>query len=667
MTPDLESLGSIPKAIVGVGLLLAAAWGVSGPLLPRREHRDRRDAAFLQLAVGLNLVSFFGVVLGQLGWLGGYLSIWLLLGLSLLTLPRLRAPVPSPPSAGERVRVRGVLQFVPRWATWLTLLPIALTLGPALCYPTGWDELVYHGVLPRRWLADGHPAFYVDLPYSAFPSSGEILFWLIAPLESVIAPRLVIWVCWILGLALLYRLLRGSLSRGSSLILTGAFGLSSAALLISANCYVESILMMNVAAIMLTASSEAEGPRPLGSSVFLGILAGGAAAVKLTGVTVLVLPLLWYCGVLWTDRSRWKSPARSALLCLTVSLCVALPFYLRPWLATGNPCYPYFAEWFSDDPARLDMSRYHHTIGDAAFGVRSLTTFVAGPLLLAFSDQTYDGSFGWQFLVLLALGAIAVGCHWRRFWDASAHLNGADNAQRHWRPRAAASGTPLVAATVAGTLYVFWYFTAQQARFAVPAALALTVVAGFGLQRLHGLWHRFTLAALLTATVVSLPWRTAALYFGSWETVCGIWTWTEYVDDGTRYRYVPLVNAVRDLTPADARVMLLLEHRSLYVPREWVIATPYFQEAGFMPPDQFADADRMLALLAHERITHLVMAKSPEGPDWAPEWWDRLQPVFGGIAACLETGRLRVAWESEHYLLLEVHSGSLAPSARNEE
>src|SRR5947199_351201 len=84
---------------------------------------------------------------------------------------------------------------LPPWATVASLVLIIVTLGPALSYPSGWDELVYHHELPRRWLADGWPAFYPDLPYSGFPSLGEILFWLMAPIEDVIAPRLMAWAC----------------------------------------------------------------------------------------------------------------------------------------------------------------------------------------------------------------------------------------------------------------------------------------------------------------------------------------------------------------------------------------------------------------------------------------------------------------------------------------
>ena len=95
---------------------------------------------------------------------------------------------------------RFLLAVSPSW-TWLGVAIFGLlTLGPALNYPTGWDELVYHSVLPRRWMADGWPAFYVDIPYSGFPSLVEILCWLVAPLESIVMPRLFVWVCCVFGI-----------------------------------------------------------------------------------------------------------------------------------------------------------------------------------------------------------------------------------------------------------------------------------------------------------------------------------------------------------------------------------------------------------------------------------------------------------------------------------
>jgi len=623
---DLDALGSMPRAVAAVTLLLASAWGASACLLPRCALWQRRktDVILLRIAVGLNLVAMLGVTLGQAGVLASSHSLWLLAALALLSfVPNVLAAKSAPL---RRVCIRR--SFGPGL---LLLAPVVLTLGAALCYPVGWDELVYHSVLPRRWLAAGRPAFYLDLPYSGFPSLGEILFWLMTPLESLIAPRLLNWICWALGLAILYRLLRRHIARSAAAALTCAFAVAPATLLISANIYVETILMMNVGAMLLTVHLWRR--RSTTCFVVLGILAGGTAAVKLTGLAALALPVIW-SACLAQHRTRRTATMRGALLSLIVAAAIALPFYLRPWLATGNPCYPYFAEWFSNNPARLEMSRYHHALG-SVYGVRSLPTFVAGPMLLAFEGKLYDGSFGWQFAVMLGLAAFAL-------------------MGRMLQRRGSSRGVAF-SLTAAAWLYVCWFLTAQQARFVVPAALMVVVASGAGLRRVPGVLRFAVLAALLLGSLVSFPIKLMPYYLASWEKLAGWWTAAEYVDDGTRARYVPLVRAIRDLTPENARVALLFEDRSLYVPRECVVVSPFFQEQGFTPPEHFANAERVMELLESQGVTHLVLSKSPTGPDRAPEWFDRLVSLLRGLHACLDRGDLRIIWESDEYAVLALH------------
>ena len=638
MSPGVLPLvpaGSIPLALLGAGLLFAAAWGAGGLLSSSRGgSRPTWVAAALRVALGLNLVALIGLLAGLPGWLAEGRSVWLLVGLSALAPIDVwrarRGRLPAPPIQPARPRRS-------RWRVWqlFALLPIVLTLGPALCYPTGWDELVYHNVLPRRWLAAGRPAFFADLPYSGFPSLGEILFWLVAPVESVITPRLVNWIVWLLSLVMLYQLLRRWLPRGLSLGLSGAFAVSPAVLMISANCYVEAFLLMDLAAMLLILDrGRRHGRGPLRfPAVGLGLLAGGAAAVKLTGLAILPLPFLWSIGAT-AGCKQWKCTLRAAVrsgaIYLATALMTALPFYLRPWIATGNPVYPYFAEVFTDDPIAIEVSRYHHAIGGSRFGIRGAMGAISAPVLLAFEGELYDGTFGWQLLAILGLAALAFA------------------ASR--RTRQLAIG-PLA---VACLLYVSWCFTAQQARFAAPAVLAIVVVAGVGVRRLRGLVRRAALLLLVALAVVSLPWRSAGYYFGSWETVLGYWTWAEYVDDGTDRTYVPLANAIGECTPPDARLVLLFEHRTMYVPRPAVIATPFFQASGFTPPEAFADAERVTAALKRDGITHVVMTRSPIGPDHARDWSARLDPLLQSIGECVRRGAWRILWESEHYLVFEV-------------
>jgi hypothetical protein len=629
MNQEIESLGSIGGALAAATFLFAAAYGVGGLLVwPATAARDTIDRRLLRIAVGLSLVAGFGAALGMAKWLTGGRSLGLVLALTLLNALSLR----------RRSTAHGrSAQFAHRRESpWLAAPVFALaliTLGPALAYPTGWDELVYHSVLPRRWLADGWPAFYADLPYSGFPSLGEILFWLVAPVESVIAPRLITWTCWILSLVMTYRLLRRSLAAASAATLMLVFALSETVLLISANCYVEAILMMNVAAMLLAMERHERERQLVGEwrhAAILGVLGGGAAAVKLTGLAVLVVPCLWYLGRDWRDR-RFRFLVPCALY-VTIASVTALPFYLRPWLLTGNPLYPYYAEWFTADPARLEMSRYHHGLG-AAFGLHSGVGFFAAPVLLAYDSLLYDGSFGWQLLIFIALAALAA------------------IAARD-RPRI----RPFVLwpAVVAGWFYLFWNGTAQQARFAIPAILGLLLLAAIGLRRFHGNQRKLVLAALLAAALISGPWRTAGHYFGSWLSALHVISRTDYLNVSTEREYLPLIQAVAEHTPPDARLMLLFEHRGFYLPRPHVIGTPFFQEAGFTPPEQFKDIEKIMDLLGREQITHVITTNKPTGPDKLPAWLDRLAPFFAGLRQCVDQGRLHVIWESERYVLLEV-------------
>ena len=152
--------------------------------------------------------------------------------------------------------------------------------------------------------------------------------------------------------------------------------------------------MMNVAAMLLVMDNPRGsgvdcGKHPakwkhivrnrLPTALVLGVLGGGAAGVKLTGLAVLVVPLAWYL----VTRAR---PLLPAVYVLTAA-AVAFPFYLRPWLLTGDPFYPYYCQWFPADLARLEMSRYHHALG-AAFGLHDSPASWAGGFLLAFDQRS---------------------------------------------------------------------------------------------------------------------------------------------------------------------------------------------------------------------------------------------------------------------------------------
>ena len=351
-------MGSIPLAVLAVAWLMFAGWGAGRLLRIILRELEAKNVAheIIYLVAGLHLVAMCGVCLGIAGALGGSRSLILLGTFSLLGIgvngwskPRIRLLTSD-------FRFRSVKMG----RAWMFVAPLALfTFGPAVNYPAGWDELVYHSVLPRRWLSDAWPAFYVDIPYSGFPSLVEILCWLAAPIESLVTSRLLTWICWMLGLVLTYVVLRRSGDQTTAILLVMALAASQTSLMISANCYVEAFQLMDLLAIfvMLDNSSKRDVPsRLIAHSILLGILVGGSAAVKLTGAITIIIPLTWYLWIGMTDR---RVAVRLPIYCGTIilaSLLVAMPFYVRTWMFAGNPFYPYFADWFSNDARVLETS-----------------------------------------------------------------------------------------------------------------------------------------------------------------------------------------------------------------------------------------------------------------------------------------------------------------------
>ena len=625
MSAWLQSQSSVFSALAAVGWFLLGAAGMGAAVLRRREPRLSWEWALVALTVGMIVVGWGGMVLGLLHAFGRVSTLWYLAAVA-------AAAIPSLWITGLSAFRQGVYpRAAPLVVAGLGLL-IVITLGAALCPPVSWDALVYHIAVPSRWHGDGYPAVYSDLPYSGFPLLAELWFWLLLPLDGLIAPQLLMYVVWLLALSGLYLLLRERLAQSYALLLALAFASSATVLMSATDTYVDqmvvlvlTLMLLQLRRVLPVAPSTSE----LGRALLLGLLAGGAAAVKLTGAVLVLLPLVWY-GLHWRRLPRPRLGVIVAVY-LAVAAATALPFYLRPWLLTGNPLHPYFAAWFTAAPAELAMSAYHHAIGSARFGLHSVAGFFSAPLLLALRPQLFEGGFGWQGLVVLALALLAVVCAARR---------------SEW--------LCLFPAWIGAALYVFWFATAQQSRFLVPAALVATVLAGEGLARLPPGVRRLAGGVLAALTLFSLPLGNSGYYVHAWRTVFGRLAAVDFINTGTYGKYLPAMDAVGVLTPPEARVLLLFEHRTLYLPRQGVIGTPFFQAGRFTPPELAATPEAILSVLRQQGITHVLLATEPEGPDLLPEYLSRCVPFAQALGALTGSGRLAILWQSDRYRLCRV-------------
>ncbi|MBO5762355.1 MAG: hypothetical protein J6R85_00645, partial [Lentisphaeria bacterium] len=294
-------------------------------------------------------------------------------------------------------RLQSLFSIALHWRRdWLFWLPvtgcIVWYLGSALIPPFSWDEQTYQLAVPAAWLLRGNCAPTADLPYSAFPLMPQfLLLWGMKWSGIGVAKLLVLGVFWIL-FRMTYDELCHLVPRLAAGILLLVFVVSPVNLFMIREFYAEGFLAVQLLAAVRLRRALAPVFSCRRLAVF-GIFAGFAASVKLTGAgTAAAILLAALPGDGFTrPLTFWRNPAhlRALAAFAGAAMLAAMGFYLRPWLALGNPCYPFLAEIFGAPGDTV--ARYHFLMGDQYYGIGKLPALGLGWIFCAFYDDIYDG------------------------------------------------------------------------------------------------------------------------------------------------------------------------------------------------------------------------------------------------------------------------------------
>ena len=474
----------------------------------------------------------------------------------------------------------------------IVLVPLIFLSIGAFQYPASWDECVYQLAVPQRWLADGRVLLYRDLPYSGFPMLPQFLYVPMMKFAGLAAVKFLLYggaACFFASLALLAC---GGVRRNliGACVFAGSFLIAPLTVHVMISGYVEPLMGAILAAGLLLANAALKAPGKRadspGFAVACGILAGAMAAFKLTGGFAGAALLLY---VLLRKRS---GHVRFALLFALAGALFALLFYQRPWIATGNPCYPYLGGLFGSPEAMT--SSFHHELGTdkfASFSVVTLILLLPGLTFPALS-RMFDGVYGlqtllWAFLILAAL--------WRR------------------PKRICAALLPL--AFLVGS----WLLTSPQARFLIPALAFLALIMRDAFPIFRGRAGRIVLWAAVAFSVFSFPPSVISSYGANLRaTASGGDGRRDVLYGRTGDSMLPAVDILRDRLAQGGKCLLILEERTLYFPRGCEIGTPFFQDKYF-PGGKIPDADGLLKLLDDDGFTCLYVRPPEQNPDYLPQ------------------------------------------------
>jgi hypothetical protein len=396
-----DATGQIVVAVAGATLVAAASLSAGMILLRAIKSPFTSVTEHLLFAAvsGVAVISYGSLLLAVFG-------IYRPVTVALLVGAALAAGVPSAMKIGRDMGSFPIYRGVSRRsATWFALIVVALGYGlvAALAPEKEYDALWYHLYLPRVWLEAGHPVDLLEEFISLYPLTWELMFGAAMTLGGVVGAKLLHFACLpLLGL-IVWLAARRFFPRVSAAAAVAFVVTTPTVLWESSTAYVDLALAVHGAAACYALARYAEkGERNWGAIAALQF--GLAAATKHLGVVLTGVALLVF--VLQATRG-WRSvrvAATNAFVIGLAAVIVPLPWYVRSWLASGNPVFPDLFGVFGAYPAaRWDaLTEQGLAHFKAHFGMgRSPVALAALPWNITVHGARFGGSLGPLFLALI--------------------------------------------------------------------------------------------------------------------------------------------------------------------------------------------------------------------------------------------------------------------------
>jgi len=584
---DLLVAGSVWVIAVGCGNRLSRWLGLDLEGLGER--------VILGGGLGLGAISLLVMGVGLLGWLYRWAMVALLGALALIYARDIAAVI-------RQIRRPGAVRLPSQaWSLYLGATAV-LTLLVALTPPTDFDGLLYHLTLPRLFIEQGRIVPIVNaVPQFLYPSLVEMLYTAAMLLKGDVAAKLLHFGYALLLGGLVYLLTRRHIGAQHGRWALVAYAAIPMVSVLGSWAYTDlALCFYQIAAFYALLNWMERGQRSwLAMSAVLSGLSMGIKYTSFTCPLALGLLIVWR---LARTRARPGAWAGAMGTYVGLTLVVACPWYIRNWVATGNPVYPFAFEVFGGKGWDEWRAAWYARAGSGIGWDWQELVRLPWTLTLGLKDiNFYDGRTGPLFL--LALPFLLGWLVWA--WGRD-------------RPRPAAV---TYLALWAGVLYAFWVggvissHSLFQTRLLLPALVALCPVLAYLLGELRVLDTRlFSLRRVVGMSAVLVLVANVAYQFV--ETVrirpvpvlVGEESREQFLSRnlGTYYRAMELVN---ESVPDGGKVLFLWEPRTYYCQRT---AQPdaVLEQWAWRMYQQEGDLGAIARSLQSEGYTHILLHRA---------------------------------------------------------
>lgn len=575
----------------------------------------------------------------------------------------------------------------------LPALVVAAASEPGVLWSTefgAYDALSYHLTLPQEWHAGDRIATLGHCAYSGMPSWMEAAYlhiralgggralggssWFVS--AQMLHASLAVVAALCTGVAARHAMsgldvgMRGAgagngpvaaagaravLGRGTDAAVTAAAVASILVLglpwlaVTGTLAYSESLMLCALAAATCLLMRGA-GAHTLARCelVALSLLAVAAFGAKPSAAVLVGMPMLLCTMLLWRGRSA-GARAIDAAMCITLAAALLAPWWIRNWLATGNPLFP-FAE---------------PLLGAGAWNAEQSARFAAAH---AAPQGISKWAALWHQWIAFGWGAPPTqGAAWRPLWSAMplmAIVALAWAMIRLARSRMVRAPEALCTILIVAQLVAWMVATHLQSRFLLPTVVPGAVLVALALARMPRVGHSALLAVALVAW--SAQPAVAFLRDGRDPSVAALWIGAAHdlagttpaataardreADDPTRDRNTSppppanLVQAINALDPSSARVASVGLAATAWVRPDVALDWCSVWDRGAVAQGLAAsdgDGSAAAKLLAAEGWTHLAIDQVMLDV-WTKSGW--IDPVLTPAALeSLRAGR-RVVW-----------------------
>lgn len=643
-------------------LLVAALIGLAGLGLG---HLATRPLAigepgayglWLSAALGMGLLSMLTLLLAASGLLRlpvflaimpalALAGVWALWSSLRMHLSR-RTPAPRHGVWVDRMAVPLLLLLAAASLAWVLLVH---TLLP----PTDWDAISYHLALPRLYVEAGGLTYVNFMLAANWPLNMEMLFAVALLFGSDIATHLtMLGFTGLVAVGLLIAARRHLGDDRAGAVAVLLFLTVPMVKRLGGLALVDVAMGLYVLAAALCFARWQSGRR-WQWLLLCGAFCGLAAGSKLMGGGFAILYGLLF---LWAEGRRWLAARhvgrgravagealRGALVFGLAGLALVGPWYLRSYLNTGNPVWPFAYHLFGgrdwDDLGDEYNMQLMYTTWSKVVLPRNPIGLVEsfGYMLLRPEEiGDYRGGLGQPLLLGALVATVLLG---------------------------RAPGLLRQALFVCAGSWVLWFFlVSHQIRFLLPVAPLLALATGWAFTRLLIRWRSpnvrlAALAGLLLVVSAEWPWSFAperALFASRLPYLRGELSRQAYIDE--RVDVMPLVHFANRELPPDANLLLLpFETRGYYLERAYRWAHPASQRV--IRFEQHASAEELMATLRGLGVTHLL-----EHSAWMYDglrYWERDRALMLDLEARCATPLFR----TEKGAVLALNERCAAPAA----